>query len=350
MADLESVIEDSLTDAELPQEPTTDEQVDQEALPEAPEASPESPEGTPEATEATSKGDDSKSPQDEFEKRVGFSQFTSSGRENRIPYSRVKKITEKAISDARKEWETTSTPKFSDLETKLKDYEPKLKDYESRLQQVQEFERIMVSDPERFLGMLSKIPAYQGIFDRLTQPEVAQSTVPVSDDMPQPDYKFPDGTVGYSMEGIRALQEWNRAQAKKDALAEIEKSYGPLRKSYEEYQRVQSIVPQVQAQIAEARKWNLFNESEPEIVEALKNNPSWSLERAYQHVVLPKLQTQAQVSRDQIRAEVLSELKKAPKATSVTTGATRPKPAGAGPRSLEQVIADAAGITLRPTD
>lgn len=361
MEDLSTIIEDSLTDATLPTP-----EVDLDSTPEPVETASDP---TPEPVEAKAsievpnpavRAEEAAKPtEDDFDKKYGLASVSASGRENRIPYSRVKKITEKAVNDAKATWqkETASgyvpTAKFTELDTKVKDYE-------GRLQQVAEFEKVMTQDPVRFLQMLNGLPAYAQIFEKLQQPRTPESQAqaapqaPVPDDMPQPDVNLPDGTSFYSMDGVKALNAWNRAQAKKETMTEvesrikaIEQRYAPLEKDYNSYQTVQKIMPQVERQIADARTWPLFNESETEIVSALQQFPQYSLERAYQHVVLPKLQAQqaeiasaSKVTRESLRAEILNELKQAPRATSASTGSTRPTQTSAGPRSIEDVIAD----------
>lgn len=351
MDNLENVIEDSLTDAELGPDTIEDNQESVEAAPEAPETTAEL---APEAAEPEPQADPLSPPApkaDDFDKRFGLSAQSQSGRENRIPYSRVKKITEKAIADAKKEFEAFVPPtKFSELETKLKSLEPKVSDYEERLTKVAEFEQIMISDPDRFVGLLKQIPVWQEYFSKLAQPTPTPAQTPVepTDDMPQPDTLLSDGSKVYSMEGLKALMTWNSKQAEDRAYKRIEEQYGPIRQSYNEYQRAQAIAPQVQNQIAEARKWKLFNESEADIVVALQKNPNWSLERAYQEVVLPKLDAEKakeldalKTDREKLRAEILKELKTAPRSTSATSAQGKVvAPAGGGKRSLEDVIAD----------
>lgn len=341
MEDLSTVIEDSITDVTLPA-PEVDLDTPTEALEAAPEPT-EAPEDTPDPV-------DPPTPQDDFDKKFGLTAQSSSGRENRIPYSRVKKITEKAVNDAKSSWqkdlEASHVPsaKFTELDTKVKDYE-------ARLGQVAEFEKVMTTDHTRFLNMLYSVPGYKEIFDKLAGPQVQQPqqvTPPQTDDFPQPDQELSDGSRVYSMEGLKALREWDRKQVESAVMKQVEARYAPIEKDYQSFQKVQAIKPQVEKQIADARTWPLFNESEDEIVAALAKFPSYSLERAYQAVVFPKMKAEqdrvtaeSRVTKESVRAEVLKELKQAPRSTSAVTAGTRPTPqAASGPRSLEDVIAD----------
>lgn len=368
---LESVIEDSISDAALPPEPVeTSSEPITEATPDPVEtvtdpAPSDTATGEVESTEVASPGAkaEAKAPTDDFEKKFGIPAQSASGRENRIPYTRVKKITERAVSDAKsqfsKELETSHVPvaKYKELEAKIQEYEP-------QLVQIKEFEKVMLNEPNRFLDMLVTIPSYAKIFKDLVDNAKAQvqaqapaqaTPVEADDPRPNPDQELSDGTFVYSMDGLDKLNAWNRAQARKEILKEVETRFGPLEKDYKRYQETQAALPQVQAQIADARTWPQFNENEEDIIKTLQQYPKISLERAYQHVVWPKLQAEqdklkkeveakageAKVSRESIRAEVLAELKKAPKATSVTQGASsKPTTQTSAPRSLEEVIAE----------
>lgn len=280
---------------------------------------------SPAAKSAETKTDDAK---DDFEKRFGIPATSSGGRENRIPYSRVKKI----VAKREKEIESEYTPRITEYETKVKDYE-------TRLTQVAQFEHIMANEPEKFVGMLKTLPAYKDYFDKLEAAATAKPAEPATpidpnSDMPQPNQKLADGSMVYDMEGIKALNEWNRAKARQEALAEVNKIYGPIQQQFEAQRKLQEVMPQIQRQIDEARKWPMFQENEDEIAKALNADKALTLERAYQQVVYPKLAT----SKDQLRQEILKELKRAPTATSAPTGAVKPAPAKTGPRSLEDVI------------
>lgn len=339
MEDLTTVIEDSLTDATLPEE-TVETTPIEEATSTPTETESVAPEASNEPTEATSDAVPSpaaKPEPDDFEKKFGIPASSSSGRENRIPYSRVKKITEKAVTDAKTDWskslETTHVPV-----ERYQEIEAKVKDYEGRLTKVAEFENIMMNDQARFLEMLAGIPAYRQIFSQLVQGQTQpQQNAPVQDDMPQPDTRLSDGSMVYSMEGLKALNAWNRAQARKEVLDEVGKRFGPIENEWKAQQRIQAVLPAVQSQIETARKWPLFNENEGDIVKALQENEKLSLEGAYNKVVVPKLIA----NRNKIREDVLAELKKAPvRSTSVPSGQTKASPvASRESRSLEDIIA-----------
>jgi len=373
---LDEIITNAVSDAALPEETPETDDIDTHAdeVDETPETPSESPTEVvePTTTETPVVGATSsevaspgavKPVQDDFEKKFGIPAQSSSGRENRIPYSRVKKITERAVTDAKSGWtkelETSHVPvaKYQELEAVTKDYT-------ERLTKVSEFENVMMNDAPKFLDMLSTIPAYAKIFSDLKNPDPVEAPLAdTSDEMPQPDQQLTDGSSVYSLEGLKTLNAWNRAQARKEIMGEVEKRYGGLEKDYISFQATQAALPKIQAQIADARTWPQFNENEEEIVKTLQQNPQVSLERAYQHIVWPKLQAEqdklkkevetksgeVKVNREAIRAEILAELKKAPKSTSLNPGISSKPVASTSttPRTLTEIIkesVDSSGI------
>ena len=362
MSDLTAVIEQAIDDVELPDEPVETESASDDTPAEpvetaSSEATPETPATeesvSPEVPSPAAKAAAEPKLTDEFEKKYGISANSSSGRENRIPYARVKKITEKAAKDASETVRLEFTPKITEFETKVKDYE-------SRLGQVAEFERIMLNEPDRFIGMLETIPAYKSVFEKLhaPAPEAPQEApaAPVDEEMPQPDQELPDGNKVYSLEGLKALNAWNRSQARKEVLADVDKRFGPMAQEWEAHQKRQALIPQVQKQIDEAKSWPQFSENEVEIVKALQSNSNLTLEGAYRQVVFTKLQedkarveeekskiqSSLKVDRDKMRAEILKEIQGTPRSTSVSSQTSKSTVTpSTGSRTLEEIIAEA---------
>lgn len=376
MPNLEDVITDAVNDAQLPEEPVevadTTTETPTEVAETPSETSVEATETPSEDTSievkspaASQPAEASAEPQDEFEKLAGVAQMGIGGRENRIPYSRVKKITEKAVSAKEAELaETVLGRKLNPGEkaidvvkqhvARLPELETKVNDYEARLTQVGEFETIMESQPQRFLQMLSQLPAYREFFDFVeqavsqqggaTQQQVAQQpAVSVDDPMPEPDQELSDGSRVFSMEGLQRLLDWKARQVEQKVTQTIEQRYKPIESEWQERRRIEATLPVVRAKLEEASKWPLFNESEEEITRVLAANPRMSLESAYQHVVFPKFQAEREklaADRNKLRQELLAELKQAPTSTAVPARATKPNPPAAGPRSLEDIIKD----------
>lgn len=355
MSDLEEIISSAISDAELPPDPLPEPSDSPEEVVEAPADPVEAI--TPEVVEEikadevavpspTAKAEESKV--DDFDKKYGLSATSSSGRPNRIPYDRVTKIVAKAKKDAIDDYKKEYEPKLA----KTNEYEAKVKDYEGRLTKVAEFERVMLTEQDKFLEMLAGQPAYKPFFTKVadlmekerlgTQTSPTQATTPeVADNMPKPDQEFPDGSKIYSEVGLRKLLDWNATNAENRAVAKVTeaftKRFGPMETEWQQHQRVQTILPKVNEQIAEARQWPQFNENEQEITAALQANTRLSLEGAYRQVVFPKLAN----DRTRMRNEILAEVKQAkPSSTSTVVRPAKPVTTSesTGPRDLEDII------------
>jgi hypothetical protein len=317
-------------------------------------------------------------PQDEFERLVGIPQIGVAGRENRIPYSRVKKITEKAVSEVA---EAALGRKLNPGEKPIdvvKQHVAQLpqllettRDYEQRLNVVGQFENLMANEPQHFLQKLASLPAYAEFFNFVEKayqayeagggsfgaaqgqtpqaaPTVGQqsgTSAPgqdAGDEMPEPDEVLPDGSRQYSMEGVKQLLAWNSRQVTskvtKDLTTQFDQRFKPMETEWQAQKRIEATLPLIRVQIAEARSWPMFNELEDEIVKALEGDKTLSLEAAYRKVAFPKILA----DRTKIKQDVMAELQRSPVSTSVaaTRAATRPVTQNAGPRSLEDVIKD----------
>jgi hypothetical protein len=233
--DLQSVIEDSLTDAisepevEAPiestseqtgEEVTSEDSSDKTVVDSPSKAEQESSEVSSPAAKTVTTTEE----EDEFAKTHGLPPQLPGARENRIPYSRVKKIAanhaKAEIEKAKKAWESEKSP----LAAKVAELEPKLAEYETKFTQ---FTQVMDTNPKEFLNYLSTKPAYKEFFEFInkavqvmqSQPQgqaQSQTSAPAADPaaepMPQPDYKMEDGTMVYSMEGLQKLQDWQGRQ------------------------------------------------------------------------------------------------------------------------------------------
>ncbi len=305
--------------------------------------------------------------EDPFEKKFGIAEKSESGRQNRIPYPRVRKIVDKAIADTKKEAEKSFAPRLTEIEdltTKVTEFEESASKVKQRLEDVDRFENIMTGDPEQFLKMLSQVPVYKDFFGAVgkafeiaktheeagEKEDTPEAPVTPTADMPEPNEELADGSKVYNMEGLKTLLSWNGDQVEARVekrltklydkrLADMQEQYRPVADRYTEDQaadaRIQERLPGIQAQAAEARTWKNFKENEDEIIQYLDDNPKVSLEGAYREVVMPKIATEKNV----IREELLKEIKKAPRSTAVPTGASRVvKAVKKGPTPLDEVI------------
>lgn len=369
MNNLEDIITDSVNDAQLDSSPEpvevetpTVEASEPEPVAEVTEeAAPEPTEE--ESTVVASPAAQSTEPQDEFSKLAGVPQMGVAGRENRIPYSRVKRITEKAVGDlaevvlGRK---LVQGEKPLDLVkahiAKVPEMESKITDYEARLDNVGQFENVMANEPQKFLTMLARIPAYKEFFELVDEayalrlkgtatPTEAAPVAVTGAGMPEPDEELSDGSKVYSMDGLKKLLEWNSKDTETRVVKQFEERYKPIEADWQERRRIEATLPLIRKQIEDAKTWPLFNENEEDITKVLAADPSISLESAYRKVVFPKIIAE----RNTTRQDVLKELKTAPTSTSVPArAATKPAaPASNGPRSLEDVIKESVETLKR---
>lgn len=345
--DLESTIEDAVNDS-VSTEPEVVEPVETSTEVETSSDTTDVVAET-ESTQAPAPGQADAPVEDEFAKRFGLQGQSITGRENRIPYSRVKKIVERAEKEALAKAQKATGVEF---QPKLAEAETKIRDYEGRLQKVAEFENLIEHQPEQFLNFLSTLPAYKEFFSYIQQLAAGQGTQTAKQDasldlsdMPQPDQPLPDGTKVYSMEGLQKLLTWQAQQVEARAIRATEERltqrYKPIEDQWQAEQRRQAAIPVIQRQIAEARTWPGFTDNEAAIVEALKADQNLTIEGAYRKVVVPKLQEQLttlQPDRDRMRQEIIAELRQRPTSTSAPTSQTRPGPQKQGPKSLEDII------------
>jgi hypothetical protein len=349
--ELEGVIEDAVNDATTPE---------QTEYTETTEATDGVADTTVDTTAETTEEVSSQAPapgavtqeeaKDDFADRYGIQPNSVTGRENRIPYSRVKKIVERAekeaIAKAKKEAEGGFAPRVTELDAKVKDYE-------GRLQKVAEFENMIETQPQQFLDFLSTLPAYKEFFTYIQQ-LAAQAQSPQQQDqsyldtstMPQPDERLADGSMVYSLKGLAARDEWLAKQVEAKAIRAAEerlsKRYDPIEKQWQAEQRRAQAIPIIQKQIAEARQWPHFTEHEAEIIEALKADANLSLDGAYRQVLQKTVLPKIQADRDTMRKEILEELKKKPVSTAAPVHQTKPVAEKPGKKSLEEIIAEAA--------
>jgi hypothetical protein len=381
--DLTDVITDAVNDAAIPDDPISETEIVPEPIPQT-EVEIPGPEPVVESTDApTSDADATVSPeststaisspaanktQTEADKLDGIQQMGINGRENRIPYSRVKKITENAVNGAVSEIaETVLGRKLNTGEkavdavkayvARLPELETKVTDYEARLEKVGQVEDIMINDAPRFLQMLRGVPQYKEFFDFVEQAYAQQSgqapaqqpaAQPVGhtaagvapEGMPEPDEELSDGSKVYSLQGLQRLLDWKAAQVEQQVEQKISKQfeerYAPMHADWNERRRVEAAMPVIRKKLEEAHTWPLFTENQDEITEYMAKNPQASLELSYQSVVFPKLLS----TRTQARQEVIKDMQKAPTSTSVPVrAATKPNPPSANPnRTLEDVI------------
>lgn len=282
----------------------------------------------------TEKKDEKKVDEDDDFSKIPKTFVDKRGRtvENRIPHSRVEKMIAKRVS------------------TEVAERDAKITDYEGRLSTLDRLGEIAEKDADRFIQILAaQSPDKYGKFLAVIEggkgkTKAAEASVDADDPEPEPDVTLADGSRTYSMAGLAKLREYDRRQAAKAVLAEVDKKYGGIKTSHDAAQTRAQYQAQIDAMVRHAvDNWPGFKEHAKEIFGLLNADKTGrlSLDDAYRSVVIPKYQEQAKVDREKLRAEILAEIKAAPTSTATTTTTTTPPPDTTKPRNMEDIIRDA---------
>lgn len=380
MADITSIIENSIAEAadagivESDATPDATETPETEVaeVPETPEVPgtepPESEDSdevpaaeTVEKPVVEKKADE---PKDELEKELealglGKKELKPGERENRLPYSRTRKIVGNAIK--------RTTEKFqgqvAELTTKHQASETENATYRNA-------DKVIFNEPDRYMGMLASMyPEKYGKFvEQARKPAekaVEQPAGPVvdpKDPEPTPDHTFEDGSKGFTPEGFQKLREWDRRQATREANVAnkklLDERLGPIEAERQQAEQRAAQAPRIKAQVASATEtWGQaftddYNKGEKsEILATMRANdgrdgkPFMSFDACVAKVLTPKLRA----DRDTMRTEIHKELQAAPaKVVKGPVGTVKATPnANEGPRKMEDIIKeqiDAAGI------
>lgn len=363
MPDIEAIIGtamsglDSDSGTESTETTETTETVDTpEAATEPATETPETPEVTEGVTDTpeTEAAKRAAAVEDAFAKEHGIDPQDQRRRENRIPYSQVKKITANA---ERKLYEGLTGEKLAEgapigeaitkFSTLFKESTAKNSDYESRLASVQQVESIMENDPDRFLTMLPSInPKYAELLKRDTPAE--RERLAAADKLPEPDYDLGEGKRTYTPEGLVKLVKAVAAQARDEALAETDKKYGRIGARYEADQRIESATANFRQHVANAEKnWEGFKENAPKVYEQLRLDTTGklTLHDAYirtMNTVHKEALAAAKVDEAKLREKWVKELKAKPANTSAGSSAGVAKVVDPNkPRDPEDIIREA---------
>ncbi len=275
---------------------------------------------------------------------LGLKAPVAGERENRIPYSRVKKI----IENSRKKLAEANAAALAERDGKLTESE-------KRLQNMDAVDRLIASDPDRYLGMLAALhPAYKKYLGGGAA-EVKPAPVAASEPAPQPDARFEDGSIGYSAEGLQKLLEWQARQVESRVTKQIEETYtkrfGPIEQNWKSQQLINEKLPGIRQQIDTAKKtWgkafedDYGKDEDSEILAVMKANdgrngrPFMTFEAAVDRVLVPR----ALADRNAMRADLLKEINDRPKAAAKGSPAAVSGADATGPRSTEDIIREAA--------
>lgn len=287
--------------------PVADDEPVAEATPE-PVAEPEAPK----TTEAQQDAEDELAialglgkPPDDPKKRAQWWK-------TRLPYSQIHKV----YGEQQKKWQETH-------ETALKPLNEKITGFESRFKDVETVEKVIAENPEQYIRTLATLfpETYGQYFAPLFQGYEQPQGLPEPQDvpMPEPNYKLPDGSMTYDLEGIKQLMEWQKSQT----TSALSQQFKPYIDSIQQQEKAAKDRAAADARYSQARqttntalevvkKWEKGSEHLNDILaEAAKLDPSYdvmtALSMAYHSVVMPKIKA----DRDAMRAEILAEGKKA---------------------------------------
>jgi hypothetical protein len=264
------------------------------------------------------------------------------GREHRIARSKVLQMIASGLKRGQDRWGTEKQT----IEQERAQYRADLDEMYADLR----------GEPKEFIAKLAKHdPRYQAF---LEPPQAAAAPTPQTE-MPSPDVTLHDGSMTYSIDGLKKLLEWNTANVEARLMPKLDERLKPWQdrekeaKAREEGEKATAAVRErTRSMIAEAQNWPGFKEHEADILKALQadteqaraagKRPTLSLDAAYRQAVLPKMTA----DRNKMREELLKEINGAAAKTPTTThgGAEVVKKQGpADTRSIASRVIDQLG-------
>lgn len=274
-------------------------------------------------------------------------------RENRLPYSRVKKI----VENARKKLLDSHTAALSEHETKYSEAQ-------KRLENMDAVDHLIETDPERYISMLAALHpekykrflAGQAQASDAASRQASDAKLAAADPAPKPDAKYEDGSVGYSPEGLQALLDWQARQVEQRVTAKLDETYtkrfGPIEREWQMNRTQEQQLPVVRQQISGASKlWGkLFDDDyakndKSEILKVMRANdgeqgrPYLSFDACVAQVLLPSLHAAENTKRTSLIKEINARPKAATKHVPGATSGAKEVPAS---RSIEDIVREAA--------
>lgn len=274
----------------------------------------------------------------------GFKQaFKPDGREHYIPRSKVLKMIGSGLARGREAWGKEKTT-----------FESQVQELSGHLEQLRAG---VAGDEVAFLSELAQIdPRYKRFLEQ-PQAQVAQ-TPPPSAAMPDPDLQLADGSRTYSLDGLKALLEWNTAQVESRLMPKVDERLKPLtereaqiQQQREREQFQQSIQARTKSQMEEAQTWPMFGKlaadgsvtefqrevleelrKDSETAKAAKRRPTMTMRQAYLEVE----SRYKSAEYNTVRERILKELNQAPRSTSMPRQATD-SPRTPGPATTQDI-------------
>lgn len=225
-----------------------------------------------------------------------------------VPYSLIHKTVterEKKLTDSHTKALTEHTTEFDTFKAN-----------------VAKVEGLIMNDADHYLQTLMKMfpESYGKKLAPLFEPHQAKPLPEVAEPaaMPEPNYKLPDGSMTYDLDGIKQIIAWTKDEAKRGFLEEFKPHLDFVKKQRDDADkqaRLDALDRQsqqdMQQVIAEVESWDMGKENLDAILAEARKLPETmnamsAMAIAYNRVVFPKLKT----SQDEMRAQLLKELKK----------------------------------------
>lgn len=256
-------------------------------------------------------------------------------KDNRIPYSRIRKI----VANAKTKW---SDKLKGEHTTELTAREQKIKDFEDREARL---DALVESNPDEYISLLGRM--YPDKYKGFTRAKVAAAKAAEKVQEPQPDVKYDDGSLGYSPEQFAKLREYDRKEsarlAREESSKEFNERFGPIEREYRATQQNHQDVARVRGHIGKLREqWGADVIDNPDVQKAIiahmDANPKATLVEAARTVALGRIRA----DRTTMRAELLKELKGAPRAADRAPVAPNRSDTADLSGSLDDIIRNAA--------
>jgi hypothetical protein len=189
----------------------------------------------------------------------------------------------------------------------------------------------MQADPVEYVAqMLQELQGHEQYRPKLASQAARllgslRQTQPKEDPEPQPDLVAENGAPVMSAQRLHEWQAWHQARQQREFDAKLQSSLAPFKgmMEREQQQKLQQQANEAAAvQYKQAQGWHGFKDHEADIAKAFNENPNWTLQDAYLHIlhtkILPGYPAQAQ-------AKVVADLQsKAAAQTLNPSGATKP--------------------------
>jgi len=236
-----------------------------------------------------------------------------------IPYQRFEEVNRR-MKDAEDRWKNTEQSWGEILKADPRQIRDMLGWYQRAAQDP-------VAHATQLLAELQADPRYQGQVASQAARILGslRSSQPKEDPEPQPNLQAENGMAVMSADRQREWVAWNQRRQQVEFDAKLQQAIAPFKGMAErEQQRElrQRAESSAQQMYQRASQWHGFKEHEAEIATAFNDNPNWSLQDAYLHIlhttILPTLPAKAQ-------AQVVADLQsKAAAQTLNPAGSSKP--------------------------